>query len=407
MIFQWAVLGLESVEDNLNQGILNLVSKTTSIAYSTGHGELDSEDTQEGAGNFGGMLSDIYSLENLNLAENDIPVNVKNLIINGPKAEFTDAELYKIDQFVLKGGNLIVFTDAYDILMPQNQRQQPQFIKIDNRLNTMLSKYGVTVGGNYVYDTECYSVSDNSVGNVKLHYVPILRRESLDQKNVISKNLNFVVFINAAAIDVTKAEADENIKVTVLAKSSPKAWESGENVSLNPMMIFPPEDDKLSQKNLAVLLEGKFKSAFDKNPAEAEQKPETSADDFTVSDHIAESTQSGKILVISSSMITSPQVISSAEAKEPVALFLRNAVDYMNGNEDFCSMRTKTLSLNELKEANLLAERIAEWFNKLGLAVLVAIAGILVLVARRNKKERIRQLYNPEDPRQISKEEQK
>ena len=70
-------------------------------------------------------------------------------------------------------------------------------------------------------------------------------------------------------------------------------------------------------------------------------------------------------------------------------------------------MRTKALSMNELKESNIWAERAAEWFNKLGLSILVALAGILVLLARRNRKERIRQLYDPEDPRQITKEEQK
>ncbi|MBO4404114.1 MAG: Gldg family protein [Treponema sp.] len=408
MIFQWAVLGLESIEENINQGILNLVSKTSSIAYSTGHGEHDSSDNEEGAGNFAAMLGDVYSLEDLNLAENDIPANVTNLIINGAKGEFTDAELYKIDQFVLSGGNLIIFTDSYDIVMPQTKYQQPQFMKINNGLEKLLTNYGVTTGENYVFDKECYSTDDDQYGKVNLYYIPVLKKESLNQDHAITNNLNYVFFINASAIDTTAAENDENVKVTVLAKSSTKAWESTDpSEILNLRMIFPPEDDKLSQKNLAVLLEGKFKSAFDKNPSESEENSENTQNDFTVKNHIAESTQSGKVLVIPTSLITTSQIISSPNSNTPVALFLRNAVDYMNGNEDFCLMRTKALSMNELEESSLLAERIAEWFNKLGLAVLVAVAGILVLLARKNKKDRIRQFYNPEDPRQISKEEQK
>ena len=111
-------------------------------------------------------------------------------------------------------------------------------------------------------------------------------------------------------------------------------------------------------------------------------------------------------LVFSSSQITTSQLIPNTAGNEPIAILLRNAVDYMNGNEDFCSMRTKTLTLNELKEAPRNVQIAVEIFNILGLALLTALAGAAVFIVRRNRRERIRCAYNPEDPRQISKEKE-
>jgi ABC-2 type transport system permease protein len=42
-----------------------------------------------------------------------------------------------------------------------------------------------------------------------------------------------------------------------------------------------------------------------------------------------------------------------------------------------------------------------KYFNQFGLAVLVAIAGLLVLLARKNHRETIRLRYDPTDSRQI------
>ena len=84
---------------------------------------------------------------------------------------------------------------------------------------------------------------------------------------------------------------------------------------------------------------------------------------------------------------------------EPIVFFMRNAVDYMCGKEDLCLMRTKGLSTNMLKESKNGFAVIAKYFNQFGLAVLVAVAGLVVLAVRRSHREKIRRTYNPNDPR--------
>lgn len=407
MVLFWGVSGFENLQENLTQGILNLFAKTKNIAYITGHDELDSKNPQTGAGFFTEMLSDCYTVEDLNVSENEIPVNIKTIIINGAKTSFSDDELYKIDQFVMKGGNLLVLNDTYETIMPQSQYQRsgPQFISISNGLDKLLKAYGVAEGGNFVLDTECFVQNDPEYGSADLYFAPITKKETINQSHPITRNLNYVIVPYAAPLNVEAARQNENLTVTELISSSVHSWETEANVKLTSKQTVPPDESKMSSKLMAVLLEGKFKSAFTEKPAkEGEENGDKSMVSAT---HLSESTQSGKVLVISTSFITTRGILENSSVETPNAIFIRNAVDYMSDNGDYASMRTKTLSLNELKESSKGAVTLAKWFNQIGLAILTAIAGILVLVARRSRRERIRRQYNPEDPREISKEASK
>ena len=401
-IFQYVVSGLDSLEDNINYSIQNLLSKTTVIGYVTGHGENDLNDSRTGSANFSALISDMYSFKEIKLAEEEIPVDIKCVVINGSKSEFTDAELYKIDQFVLKGGNLIVFNDSYQEIQQQSQnmyqRSQPQYIAVENGLSKILDAYGLKIEKGWVMDDNCFKRNDQNYGEVKFYMVPQLRKEDLNQNNVITKNLGFVLFSSASAIDSSVARNNPNVDVTVLASTSSHSWVESQNISMNPLYYAPPSDKSImGAKDLSVLVEGKFKSAFEKNPSEEENTSGLTSDT-----HISESVQRGKVLLISTSTPTTPLLLTSIS--EPIVIFLRNAVDYMNGNEDFCSMRTKNLSLNALRsDISDGSKTFYKWFGQIGLAVLVAVAGLLVLLARNKHRNAIREKYNPDDPRFVQK----
>lgn len=401
MIFSYVIAGLDNLEENIASSVESLVSRTTAVAYVTGHGEASVEDAEQGAGNFAGLLSDVYSLEEVNLAEKDIPVGVQTVIVNGPKSPLSEEELYKLDQFVLRGGSLMLFLDSYQEIAPQGQNQyyqQPQYLPVNTGMEKLLEKYGLSVKKGYVMDENCFTRNDRQYGKLNFYYVPIMPRSALNQKNPITKNLSMVLFYQPSAIDVEKAKENKDAKLTVLAKSSPDSWILSNNIMLSPLFNQPPEDKStMKQENLAVLVEGKFQSAFDSNPAEKTEETSMSG-----SSHITSSTQSGKVFVAGSSQITSPMVISEGST-EPVALFVRNAVDYMNGNEDFCAMRTKAQSLYILNKTSGAGVNFAKIFNQAGLAVLVALAGLFVYLARRRHREQIRLHYNANDQREMKK----
>jgi hypothetical protein len=152
----------------------------------------------------------------------------------------------------------------------------------------------------------------------------------------------------------------------------------------------------MSKKNIAVLVEGKFDSAFSAKPVSEESDRA-----FDQSSHLSHSTQNGKVLVISTSTITSSFL--QQEAFQNTSIFLRNAIDYMNGNEDVCTMRTKGLSLNTLTKNKGKLVNFVKYFNQFGLAAIVAIIFGIVFLVRQKHRNKIRMEYDSDDSREETK----
>lgn len=437
MIFTYVINGLDNLEENLTNSVKALASRSSKIAYLTNHGELSLADAQNGAANFAGLLEDSYTLEELDLSKSEIPGGVQTLMINGPKTAFSEAELYKVDQFLLKGGNLMLFLDPYDA-QSNPYTGETNYEKITTGLERLLAKYGIKTENAYVLDEDCYTQSTQQYGNLHFYYAPVLNDKSLNQKNPISANLGYVIFLMPGVFDTTEAAAKADEKVTVLASSSDKSWTMADNVMLNPFTVSPPADKSgMKSYELAVLVEGKFESAFAKAPelpatdgAGADGTAEGTAEDgatesaagataaaasttatggtgpagLNAQNHAAKSLQEGKIFLASTSYITGPQILQ-AGSDDPVAKFLQNSVDYMNGNADLCTMRTKGLSLNTLHLTSGPLVAFAKYFNILGLAVIFALIGGFALLSRSAHRKEIRLRYDADDARELSKHE--
>ena len=411
------ITGLEDLNLQIEESLKSLVSKSQEIGYITGHGELEvSEQGQYGQPSqsvFAQLISDRYTLKEIKLAEEEIPQSLSSIIINGPKSSFTDEELYKIDQYVLKGGNVLLFLDPFEEVQA-NPYSQPTYNPINTGIEKNLEKWGISVGKKYVYDLNCFSQTDRQYGKMNFYVAPMMQKNTLDQKSPITKNLGYVIFFQNAPLDVTAAKENKDARVTVLAKSSKESWTVDSNISADPRFISVPSDKStMTSENLAVLVEGKFSSAFSEKPKAAEKEGETgkkteSAENSAISssDHLSKSVQNGKILVVGSSILGGGRIpmfnnalLLDAEGNQPVSMFVRNAVDYLNGEEDLCTMRTKGLSLNTLTVKNPAASTVAKYFNEIGLVVIVALCGLLVLVKIKAKKRAIRERYNPNDSR--------
>ncbi|MBQ7538170.1 MAG: Gldg family protein [Treponema sp.] len=415
------ITGMEGLSEQIEESLKSLVSKSQEIGYIMGHGEIEtSEQSQYGQNSesvLAKLLSDRYTLKEIKLAEEEIPQSLSSIIINGPKSSFTDEELYKIDQYVLKGGNILLFLDPFEEKQA-NPYSAPTYTPLNTGIEKNLEKWGIALGKKYVYDTNCFSQTDRQYGKMNFYVAPMMQKNTLDQKNPITKNLGYVIFFQNASIDVSAAKENKDAKVTVLAKSSKESWTVESNISADPRFISVPSDKStMASENLAVLVEGKFSSAFSEKPKSTEKEGENadkkassaeSAESAAISssEHISKSVQNGKILVVGSSILGGGKIqlfnnaqLLDGEGSQPVSMFVRNAVDYLNGEEDLCTMRTKGLSLNTLTVKNPAASTVAKYFNEIGLVVILALCGLFVLLKIKAKKREIRERYNPNDSR--------
>jgi len=396
--FGYSVAGLEDVETSINEGLQSLLSNVKAIGYITGHQELSHAD-QGDAANLANLVSGMYELVDLDLTTADIPSGMNSVIINGTKFDMTEEELYKLDQFVMRGGNLICFIDG---LVDNGANQQygiPSYVPAEINLSRLLNNYGIDVKHNMVMDKNCYTQLNQQYGTLNLYWAPVLHKRNFPKKNIITNNLGYVVSLQNSEVDVSKALENKDWKVTVLSKSSPEAWTMDSGIILNPLYLEAPKDSSsFGTYNFTVLVEGKFNSIFEGAPA---KEGESNSDDsFKTSNHIASSVMPGKVFVSGSSAMTTNQVIAG-DGSSPAGMFLMNVIDYLNGHEDMCTMRSKVLAVNNLTIKHRGAALFWQYFEQYGLVVILGIVGFVVLRMRSKRRKEINKKYNPNDTRTI------
>ena len=405
--FGYAIGGLDDLETTIGEGLQSLLSNTKAVGYITGHEEVD-HTSEEGAANLEKLISGMYELKDIDLNSENIPAGMNSIIINGPKIDFTEEELYKIDQFILRGGNVMLFIDGVVDDGQGSMDGLGNYVTNNNNIDRLLAKYGVEHKKNMIMDKNSITDVNPQYGELHYYWVPNIHRKQLAKKNIITNNLGYVYLLQSSSLHPDDAKENKNLKVTELAKSSEEAWAMESGITLHPLYLEPPADpSSYGQYDLALLLEGKFDSAFDEAPAapaseDEENSASDSEDTLVTSNHIKTSVMPGKLFVAGSSQVTTRQVIDE-NGSSPVSMFLMNVIDYMNGNEDLCTMRTKSLSVNNLTIKTPAAVNFWKILNQYGLAVLVALAGLLVWRLRAARRRAINRKYNPDDTRTIKK----
>jgi ABC-type uncharacterized transport system involved in gliding motility auxiliary subunit len=165
-----------------------------------------------------------------------------------------------------------------------------------------------------------------------------------------------------------------------------------------PFALDKPGKDRMAPHVLAALVEGRFDSAFDKAPAADPGANASASTSLTADTHLHKSTQSGKLFVAGTSEIAGPALIDQ-QGRQPVALFVRNALDYLAGNPELNDMRTKGLDPAPLDKTTPSVRLAAKSLNMYGLPLIVALVGLFAWRRRSkpstHKSARIRRRTKP------------
>ncbi|OHD66869.1 MAG: hypothetical protein A2176_12440 [Spirochaetes bacterium RBG_13_51_14] len=420
------IVGLDTLEDRINNGVGSLVSANPRIGYSTGHGEVDLNDQQspQGGAILKQVLSDVYDIKDIDLTRDEIPGELGLLIVNGPRKEFTEQELYKIDQFLMKGKAALFFLDSFQEVNMGQQNMfggQPIVLPVTVGLDPMLKHYGVAVNKNIVLDSTC--ARGNVGGAIKeFYHVPIIRKLGFDQENVITKYLKGVAFIKASSIDVDAGIVKKlNLSTSKLVSSSDESWQMTGQINLNPFFMMPPENkDEMKKYSLAVLLSGKLDSYFkDKKVPKApaseigtdKEKKEPLKEIVTVQKlDVTVPTGTTRMIVVGTSEITrsyflmnSKRIISSAlsDADDQDKIFangflIHSMADYLLGNSYIPEMSSKSLDFNPLEKTSDTKKMVLKALNFAGIPIFVVLAGLVIWRRRLMRKKRLQERFSHE-----------
>ncbi len=322
------------------------------------------------------MLSKNYEIQNTDLNDK-IKDDVKMLIFAGTKDSLSDKQLYNLDQFVMRGGKLLVFQDRIDANI-QNQTANP----IKSNIFTLLSSYGIKIKSDIVEDADCNAIQVQrrqgffSIAT-PVKYPPLIVANNVNKKNVIVKNLDQIQLIFASPIDSTGIA--KGVKFTPLIYSSNHSdLITGPRYNISYMNFMRKDLESMLQGGpyiLAAMYQGKFKSYF--------------ADNADYKDAKKESENSTIIVVGDSDFIT-----ELGAGKNPSNIdFCLNSVDYLSGNDILIGLRSREVAYKPLKELTPSGRKIVKWINVLLSAILLIIFGILRYKAELKRRKHIGEVY--------------
>lgn len=418
---QYQLVNMDDLEELINGGVESLIDINEKIGYLADHGTLERTDMggmmgqgQSDLKSFNALVSQTYSLKDVELTENGIPADIETLIIANPTENFTDYELYQIDQALMSGKNLALFLDPFkEVQQPNRQfgfNQGPSFQPLHTGLEKLLKHYGISMSPSYVLDENCYKQTmpqQYGGGERKIYFAPLIQDKNISEDLDFMKNINGLITMRAAPLNLNDEQIKKNeIKAYPLFSTSVDSWEMKGNINLNPMFLQPPSNDSEKKSyTLSYLLEGAFSSYFDGKPIpekkaeepkeedkdkQEEKKPDLSG--FENEGGFIAKGKPAKILLVASAEMLKDNMLDQ-EGKSPNATFILNAIDTLNGKDGIAQMRSKKQSYNPLEETDAVVKMGFKAFNIVGLPVLVVMFGLLVWLKRKSRKKQIQMMF--------------
>lgn len=394
-----------SPEEVLNNSVQNLDYAFTSairkvksggrprVGFTEGHGELsdlqlaDAMNSLQGAFEAGRVDLRSISLEGL--------AALKVLVVPKPDKEFTEAEKYKIDYFLMRGGSILWTIDNVNAELDslRGMGSQLAFAKKLN-LDDLLFRYGVRINYNLIADMNCAQIPLNvgsAGGQAQIRMVPWLFYPifmPLSQHPLV-KNLDGIRSEFANTIDTI---AVKGVRKHVLLTSSPfsRILNAPSIISLD--MVEQEPDPQLFRGMplpVGVLLEGIFPSDFTNRPV-----PDG------ISPHGVSPAQSvpAKMIVISDGDILKNQVSSQDGSPFPLGFdrytgqqygnknFFLNAIDYLTDDSGIIELRNKEVKMRLLDKGRIKSEKLVwQVINVCGPLILLTILAVVQFIYRKRK----------------------
>ncbi len=357
------------------------------------------------------QLAQDYSVRSVDLSTGLVPPEVDVLVVISPQG-LDDKARFAIDQFLMRGGSVVVAAGNYQIAFDQflgNLSLQP----IDGGLNEMLAHYGITVEKTLVMDTqnEPFPVqTERQVGGIVVREIQAInypffvdvRAGGMDKTSPIVSKLPAITLNWASPLTVDEAK-NQGREVKVLLTSSPQSWLRNDiniqpNLTQYPGLGFPVEGEQKARP-LAVSVRGSFESYFkgkaspltQEQPEPATQVAATPTPAPQTSAVIEASPATARLVVVGSNDFLTDVVFQISASLTPDRYlnslqFLQNAVDWSVEDLDLLGIRSRGQSARVLAPLSEARQRTWEVLNYVvALAAVIGI-GALSYLWRRNER---------------------
>ncbi|MBW2575291.1 MAG: Gldg family protein [Deltaproteobacteria bacterium] len=427
---QYNLADIDQLEEMINDNLETLIDINQDLGYLADHGTPDisgfspmGQKNTDSLSTFTSLISQTYTIKPVNLKDHPIPGSLNCLVIAGPTENFSDYELYQIDQALMRGTNLALFLDAFNEVRDNNRQnfglnRGVNYMPLDTGFNKLLVHYGIDIKKSYVMDENCHKQrlpGSMGGGERPIYFAPIIKNRSINHDLKFMSGINGLVAVKISPLELNEEQISKNKLTAVkLFSSSEKSWEIRENINLNPMFLSPPPStDELQSFPLAYIVEGEFPSYFAGKPIpektsnetdtgtndnkESSVEPEAKKENNDMSKitgrgNFVSKGKPAKIFLMASSEMLKDTVLDP-EGNSPNDMFVMNTIDAMNHRQNIAIMRSKILRFNPLHNTGALTKTFVKSFNIAGLPVLVVFLGLIIWLRRHSRKKRIQIMF--------------
>ena len=260
------------VTSKLREIVAKEDGRAVKIGILTGHGEIKLTDRNLVAGEMGAATIQAILSQNMPYYTL-VPVDLRGgaaaiddtlvgLVVTQPSVDLVDAELARIDDFVLKGKSLAVYAGAANVRAGDGKMQAALST---HGLEKLLAGYGVELRDDVVLDTThaftLHATGANGPEERAFPMVLVAPSEDLDVTFPAFFHLHELAFPLPSSI-VLHAEKQPQASVRVLARTSTAASRVvTPEADLDPMKVWKKEGVG-AQETVAASVEGTLRSAF-------------------------------------------------------------------------------------------------------------------------------------------------
>lgn len=399
---------VQNLEYNIYNGIRSLMTTSKDrVAIIRGHGEWELASIWD----FITGVNEFYAVDTLTINErinaltereyDSVKNNVtmrnkyKALVIAKPLSVFSYKDLYILDQFVMHGGRILWLVDPLLCSMDSLQAN-PETFAVTNYtgVEDPLFKYGVRLNTNLVMDMQAAKVpivtgvyGDNTpqFSFFPWNFFPVV---SPNPNHIITSKINPVKLEFVSSIDTIQ----NNITKTPLLVSSANSRIMNTPAIISLEMLKQKQDPRLFNMpnlNLAMLLEGKFTSAF-KNRLSPEMETNQ---EIAFKDEC--DTINAMIVVADGDIIrndfTSGQMLPLGYDKYTKEMFgnkefLINALNYLTDDHDMIPLRSREVLMRKLDQARVEREKLNWQVVNVGIPIIfIMVIGVIISFIRKRK----------------------
>lgn len=384
---------IEGVEYELSSAIKSLTEQRTKrIAILKGHGELD---TLQIAGLTAELLSK-YQVFNVDLTRRQNLLGYDAIVLAKPQEAFSEFDIYKIDQFIMRGGKAMFLIDALYANMDSASREDNLALPYETNLDDLFFKYGFRINRDMILDRNAapYPVVVGNLGEnpqIQLLPWPFFPIVNDFSKHPTVRNNDAIITQFMSTIDTLKINGINKIPLMKSSQYS-RVLSSPIKVSVNELKKeMNPDFFNSGAQTTAWIYEGAFTSLFKNRflPGNSDK-----------SDFISDG-NSTKILIVSDGDIARNDI--NPKTGQPVELgfnqltetrygnadFLINTMTYLLEEDGIINTRSKEIKVRPLDVVKIKNQKATWQIVNLVLPIVLIIAfGILKFLLRKRRYTR-------------------